>query len=136
MKNLFLIFLITTLFLPLSLFATENAELPIYTEQQTSFLITAEQPQFIIKLKSNPTTGYSWFLKKYASRYLQALAHRFQGPDTKMLGAPGYELWTFKMKPAAFVVPLRTSLSFAYLRPWEKNEPSPSLVFWISTKGK
>jgi len=139
MKTLFRFFLIVSFILPLTAIAAfASSEIPVYTEQKTSFIITPEQPEFIIKLKSNPTTGYSWFLREYHSRYLEPIKHRFLRPENSkmIMGAPGYELWTFKVKPAAFVVPLRTSFVFNYLRPWEKRDPITKLVFWISTKGR
>lgn len=120
---------------PLQSVAAVNAELPVYTEQKTGVVVTAEQPEFSIKLKSNPTTGYSWFLRDYHSRYLTPVKHVFQAPETpQRAGAPGFEVWTFRMKPEAFTVPLQTALRFVYARPWEKNEQPTAVVFWVSTK--
>src|SRR5688572_21925976 len=42
-----------------SLFAEANN---VHTVDKTSFVITADTPEFILKLKSNPTTGYTWVL--------------------------------------------------------------------------
>lgn len=123
-------------FLMLSLLSIANAiETPtIYTAQKTHITITTAQPQFIIQLKSNPTTGFSWFLKKYNPQWIQPIKHHFQAPDNpKLIGAPGYELWTFKVKPEGFTKPLQTSMIFVYQRPWEKTNPATKLTFWIST---
>ncbi len=134
MKSRLSLFLIANLFLPLAAFA---AAIPVYTEQKTSIVATTSQPEFIIKLKSNPTTGYSWFLREYNANYLQPVKHRYQAAENrKLIGASGYELWTFKMKPEAFNVPRQMPLRFVYARPWEKSEESTSLVFWISTTEK
>jgi len=108
----------------------------IYTEDKTNILVTAAQPQFTIKLKSNPTTGYSWFLREYDSNLVSPVKHTFQHADQGLMGAPGYELWTFKMKPAALVVPQQTIIRFNYARPWTSTDTSTQLVFHVVTQSK
>lgn len=137
MKKLIQLALILNLALPFSGFAAEKTGIPVYTEQKTSVFATADQPEFIIKLKSNPTTGYSWFLREYNTHYLEPVKHEFKAAENrKLVGAPGYEVWTFKLKPAAFAVPLQTTLRFVYARPWEKSGQTTGLVFWVSTLEK
>lgn len=138
MKNLLSLLLGLSLTLPLVATATtEKPETPSYNEQKTSILVTADQPEFSIKLKANPTTGYSWFLRECNTRYLEPVKHSFQPPENKkLIGAPGYELWTFKVKPEAFNVPHQTPLRFVYARPWEKSDQSTGIVFWVSTMEK
>lgn len=137
MKKWFSVALTLCLAWPFCSFAATGVELPVYTEQKTGVVVTAEQPEFSIKLKSNPTTGYSWFLREYHSRYLTPVKHVFQAPvNRKLVGAPGFEVWTFRMKPEAFTVPLQTALRFIYARPWEKSGQSTAVVFWISTQEK
>ncbi len=117
--------------------STINKEDAVYTQDKLSISVSANQPEFTIKLKSNPTTGYSWFLKSYSEKLIQPVKYVFQAPqDKKLMGAPGYELWTFRAKPDAFVVPQQTSLSFAYARPWETDVNSQPLVFTVNTKAE
>jgi len=104
----------------------------VYTQDKPVAVITAEQPEFIIKLKSNPTTGYTWFLRGYNNDLLQPISHSFQAPDSTMVGAPGFELWTFKVKATAFVVPQQTSIRLAYSRPWEASESASQLMFRVT----
>jgi len=113
-----------------------NTDPSVYTEQKTSIFVTPDHPEFAIKLKSNPTTGYSWFLKNYDSQLIEAENHSYQATQTHLMGAPGYEIWTFKVKPQAFAVPQQISLNFVYVRPWEKNQPTKPLTFVVSTQGK
>jgi inhibitor of cysteine peptidase len=112
--------------------AVPVSEPTVYTQDKPVAIVTAAQPEFVIKLKSNPTTGYTWFLRNYNTDLLQPVSHSFQAPDTTMVGAPGFELWTFKVKPAAFVVPQQTSIRFAYSRPWEAAESATPLVFRVT----
>jgi inhibitor of cysteine peptidase len=116
---------------------TPRVELPIYTQDKLAAVVTSDQPEFVIKLKSNPTTGYSWFLRDYNFELIVPISHVFEpAEDKKLLGAPGYETWIFKAKPAAFVVPQQTSIRFVYARPWETGEGSMQLMFKVSMENK
>jgi len=102
-----------------------------FTEDKTSIALTKQESSFTLKLKSNPTTGYSWFLREYDSNLLTPLKHSFKPPSGKLIGAPGYELWTFRVKPAAFVVPQQTVIRMMYARPWQTDHAT-QVVFKIS----
>ncbi len=115
--------------------ATEQAPpATIYSEDKTAIQVTASDPVFTIKLKSNPTAGYSWFVRSYDENFVQPVKHSFVPPaNKKLLGAPGYEVWTFKVKPAGFVVPVQTVIRLVYARPWETTDQAKQLVFLITT---
>jgi inhibitor of cysteine peptidase len=106
----------------------------IYTEDKLNIMVTKDQPQFVIRLKANPTTGYSWFLREYNSSLITPLKHQYEAPNTKLIGAPGYEVWTFSIKPTGFTVPQVTQIHFVYARPWESDVNNQQLVFKISTE--
>lgn len=108
----------------------------VYNEDKQNILVTADQPTFTIELKSNPTTGYSWFLREYDTDLITAVKHKFQKGQADLMGAPGYEVWTFKVKPAAFAVPQQLQLRFIYTRPWQGSESSTQITFRISTQAK
>lgn len=106
----------------------------IYTEDKLNIMVTKDQPQFVIRLKANPTTGYSWFLREYDSSLIMPLKHQYEAPNTKLLGASGYEVWIFSVKPAGFTVPQVTQIHFLYARPWEPDVNNQQLIFKISTE--
>lgn len=108
----------------------------IYTEDKQSIMVSADHPEFTLKLKSNPTTGYSWFLRDYDPDMMTPIKHSFEGTTPKLMGSPSYELWTFKVKPTAFVVPQETVIRMVYTRPWETNDGSTQIVFRVMTQGK
>lgn len=111
------------------------AETQTYTQDKTAFTISAQDKEFVIKLKSNPTTGYTWFLTDYNSALLEPVKHVFEpATNKKLIGAPGYELWIFRAKPAAFVVPQQTLIRFVYSRPWEKLDQGQVETFRITTR--
>lgn len=113
--------------------AAPKATLPtVFTIDKPDIMVSATQPSFILKLKANPSTGYLWFLRDYDASLLAPVSHTYQKPDAKLMGAPGYDLWTFKMKPAAFIVPRQTSLRMIYARPFSNENVTP-VLFSIST---
>ncbi len=118
--------------------STENNSVihNIFTEEQPNIVIAADQPEFTIKLKSNPTTGYSWFLREYDTTFITPIKHRFEADVKKLIGAAGYEWWTFRIKPAGFVVPQQTLIRFIYARPWQSTDSATQSFFRITMQGK
>lgn len=110
--------------------------IPVYTEAKQNILITTDNPQFIIQLKSNPTTGFSWFLREYDANLITPIKHHFIAAKTGLMGAPGYEVWTFNVKPAAFIVPQQTTIHFVYARPWQGADNSTQTIFHVTTQDK
>lgn len=109
----------------------------VYSEDKLNIAVTSKQPQFVIKLKSNPTTGYSWFLREYDANLIVPLKHSFEQATTNnLIGAPGYEVWTFSVKPSAFTVPQQTAIRMVYARPWQANEGATQLIFRVTIAGK
>lgn len=107
----------------------------VYTEDKPVAVVTSSNPVFSIKLKSNPTTGYSWYLRSYDTNVLQPVKHIFEQPENrKLLGAPGYEVWTFRVKPDGFKVPMQTMIRFVYARSWQIDEQGKQLVFQVTTQ--
>ncbi len=105
-----------------------------YTEDKPVVRVEAKSPQFSIRLKSNPTTGYSWYLRSYDSNVMQPVKQVYEPPvNKKLIGAPGYEVWTFRVKPAGFVVPMQTVIRFVYARAWEVNGQAKQVVFQVTT---
>lgn len=130
------IFQIVLAVLAVNFFVSANAAVTTYTEDKPSVTVDPHQPTFIIKLKSNPTTGYSWFLREYNNNLLLPVKHAYQHPDAKLAGAGGFELWTFRMKPAGFIVPQQTTIRFIYARPWQGADNSTQVVFRVTTTAK
>jgi predicted secreted protein len=98
-------------------------------------MVSKKEPQFIIKLQSNPSTGYSWFLQDYNQSIVQPLKHTYESGDKTLMGAGGVEIWTFKIKPEGLIVPQQTSLHFLYARPWSE-ENTKEVIFQISTNNE
>ena len=132
------IFIQAFVFVAIILFSTawaaKEASTPVYTQKTPYIHVSASDPQFTVTLISNPTTGYSWFLKN-PHPDLELIRHHFQtASQTTLIGAPGSELWVFKVRAKAFATaPLKIPLQLIYVRPWEKARPAETVVFWITT---
>lgn len=127
------LFLFTTfLFLISAAMAAPQTKAVTFNSPDTPIRVQSSNPEFTLTLQSNPTTGYSWFLVKYDSGMISAVSHKYVAPDSKLMGASGYEVWTFKVSPAAFTVPRTSKVVMQYARPWEKHSGSKS-VFKIYT---
>lgn len=73
-----------------------------------------------LELAENPSTGYSWRIDRNASHGLDRVAITDEGhePGPNLPGAPGTHRWRIRaLKPG------RTTIEFAYQRPWE---PAPA----------
>jgi len=73
--------------------------------------------QFVIKLESNPTTGYNWQLSEIPDpSMLEFIRQGYILPQNKLIGAGGQEEWVFKaLKPG------KIKILFKYVRAWEKE---------------
>lgn len=89
--------------------------------------VDASQDRFIISLPSNPTTGYSWTVKKYDNTLLTVLSSQFFRAKTKMMGASGQTVFNFAIKPG-ITLPASTQILFLYARPWEPQNGTPEVV--------
>jgi len=110
------------------------AETPIYTIEKTTIVISHDQPEFIIKLKANPTTGYTWILREYDKNQLELVKHEFVRGPSQLVGAPGYDFWTFHAKPDFFTQSQQTTIRLTYMRPWEPITTNTKDVVFVITK--
>jgi inhibitor of cysteine peptidase len=72
--------------------------------------------QFILRLPSNPTTGFRWLLRDSAPQVLQSLGPEvFSNPeDAGLVGSAGVSTWRFQVVNAG-----EGQLALTYERPWE-----------------
>lgn len=72
--------------------------------------------QFILRLPSNPTTGFRWLLRDAAPQVLQSLGPEvYSNPeDAGLVGSAGVSTWRFQVAKAG-----EGQLALTYERPWE-----------------
>ena len=78
---------------------------------------------FIIALKSNPTTGYTW-KPDYDSDMLELLKQEFV-LQSRAIGGGGEETFEFKARRAG-----ETQVKMLYQREWE-NQPRETKLFTV-----
>jgi predicted secreted protein len=107
---------------------------PEFSDPSKPIVADENSATFIVRLKSNPTTGYTWFIKQINPQILKIDAHRYVPPQRQIPGAGGYEEWAFRVKPNAFkAAPISTTIQMFYARPWEKREGKP-ITFTVRVK--
>lgn len=80
--------------------------------------------EFIIKIKTNPATGYSWSFQQQPDKDLIQFVDRKPEDEVedeeseRLVGAPEYELWKFRALNFG-----ETAIKLQYHRPWEKDVP-------------
>ena len=84
---------------------------------------------FTIRMESNPTTGYGWQLSKTLDNKISLVTNAYIPPDSKLCGAGGHEVWTFKAVGEG-----QMEISMNYVRPWEKDQPARTNVFTVIVK--
>ena len=72
----------------------------------------------IIKLKENPTTGYSWQMKFTNTDVIEVQENKYIAPNTNLVGAGGERKCLLKALKTG-----TATIEGEYLRPWEKNIP-------------
>ena len=100
--------------------------------QTTSGTILATAGEnFVITLNSNMTTGYHWELAKPLDKNkIELVSSNYIAPSTKLIGAGGKEVWTFKALKTG-----KASIFLKYVRPWEKNvAPASEKSFYITIR--
>ncbi len=70
--------------------------------------------KIIVKLCSNPTTGFQWEYKMSVENVLTEQEHNFEKSDVNLTGAAGMESWTFEAGKSGTVEVLMT-----YSQPWD-----------------
>lgn len=84
---------------------------------------------FTISLESNPTTGYHW-MPDFNAEYLELKESKFvPGTTEEVVGAGGKEEFNFLALKSGEV-----EAKFAYMRPWESQQPLEIKVYKVVIK--
>ena len=96
-------------------------------------VVTSKNPVYTLRLNSNPTTGFSWFMVSYPKNLVNITKHKFIPPNSKLIGAGGVSVWQFKATPEALAVPTVIKVEMMYARPWGISSQSTVQTFYIVT---
>ena len=83
-------------------------------------LTTKVGTDIIVRLESNPTTGYSWRTAEFEPGIIEKVSNEYQPYNTtgNVVGSGGTEIWIFKAIKKG-----KITITFEYVRPWEKDIP-------------
>lgn len=84
------------------------------------------QSLFVVTLPANPTTGYQWQIKSYDKNLVTLKDSQYVKSSTA-IGGGGTMIYQFSLINGKNW-PKSTSLTFTYLRPWEKNQGTDTVV--------
>ncbi len=130
-KNLWILLGLFMLMTPLLVAAYD---IPVYTEANRQIVQNANQAEFTIRLDSNPSTGYSWFLKPCDPNYIKVVQHQYIANTNKsLIGAGGVEMWRFRLSKMALTTPHIFNIEFVYARAWENKPGVKTVVFQVAT---
>jgi len=101
------------------------------------FIVRSSDPEFVVRLPSNRTTGFSWFLlSDNKKNVIEAVSAKYQLSKRKMLGAPGVSVWTFNVDKDAFDVPRILHVTMMYARPWDLKNARKKVITVITLQDK
>lgn len=105
-----------------------------FADPSKPIIVSAEAPEFQIQLKANPgSTGYRWFyLADNSSPLVTVESEKYIPSNTKLIGAPGTDIWTFKVDSKAFNAPTAMTVTLAYAQSWNVSS-AKKLVLQVVT---
>jgi inhibitor of cysteine peptidase len=94
----------------------------VVTEANNGGSVTLKSGEVLeVRLKSQPGTGYKWYLNADPSPCLQQLEESVTTPDSPGVGRPVFQVFKFKGQKHGTV-----TLKLSYMRAWEKSKPPAS----------
>lgn len=80
--------------------------------------VNVNNPNFVVTLPSNPTTGFQWQVVNFDKNLLILSNSTYENPKTKLIGAGGQMHFTFALQKGKSY-PESTVIVLKYARPWE-----------------
>lgn len=103
-----------------------------FTQNNKPFILTADNPTVTITLPSNPTTGFTWSIQKYDTNLLKLVSQKYTPPNTRLMGAPGIQQYTFQAIKTGFTVTQVGHVVLKYARQWTTVGATPkTYVFYV-----
>jgi predicted secreted protein len=118
-----LLSLMTTVFSATSELKTDKA-----------IVVKATDPEAVIALKANSTTGFRWFIEDYPADLVDAVQEKYLPPTHQehALGASGVSQWKISLSKEAFTAPHLIPLTFRYARSWDLSDSKEKTVYLVT----
>lgn len=92
--------------------------LAVYGQGIETLSVQSNKPVFTISLAGNATTGFEWSVVDYNKELFTLTNSHYEPPHTKLVGAGGQMIFTFKLNPGK-KYPKTSTMHFKYARSWE-----------------
>ena len=112
------LFLIAGLLLVLVVITGCTKNVEVNQEMNGGSVILEQGQTLVLKLASNPTTGYDWEIVDLNSAILEQVGEVDYKSDSALIGSGGVNTYTFKAVGSGNI-----QLSLVYHRSWEKEIP-------------
>ena len=87
----------------------------------TTITVSKKNPEFSIRVKSNPTTGFQWRVKQIDDKILEFSGKKYIKSRSKLIGSGGETVMKFKLKKNK-KYPASTQLILFYSQQWNPNK--------------
>ena len=87
----------------------------------TTITVSKKNPEFSIRVKSNPTTGFQWRVKQIDDNVLEFVGKKYIKSRSKLIGSGGETVMKFKFKKST-KYPSSTQLMLFYSQQWNPNK--------------
>ena len=125
-KRTIQLFAALLLFLLLATGCGRPAEITLDMSADGSQVMMETDQELVIRLESNPTTGYSWTVQEIDTAVLQQIGDvEYETAETGLVGSGGWESCRFEAVAAG-----QTTLELVYRRPWEEDA-APEQTFTL-----
>ena len=116
-KRIISLFAAMLLFLLLTTGCSQPAEITLDMSADGSQVAMDTGQELVVRLESNPTTGYSWAVLGIDTAVLRQIGDvEYEPADTGLVGSGGWESCRFEAVAAG-----QTTLELVYRRPWEED---------------
>ena len=102
-----------------------------FSNPNKTIVISGDSHGFTLTLKSNATTGYRWLLADYNPNMFQVAGATYVAPNNKLVGAPGYEKWVFKLNANNYGIPIVSKIKMQYAQPWAAANSTSYTTFTV-----
>jgi len=106
---------------------TDDAAMVTEADADRTVMLHVQQ-DLIVTLGSNPSTGYEWVFQMTPEGYLSLNSSDYESVESQRSGsgAGGKQTFRFTARRSG-----RTTLDFAYRRPWEPDRPGGSIHYLV-----
>ena len=112
------LFLIASVLLVLAFAAGCTKNVAVNEEMNGGSVVLEQGQTLVLKLTSNPTTGYDWEIVDLNTAILEQVGEVEYKSDSALIGSGGVNTYTFKAVGSG-----NMQLSLVYHRSWEKDIP-------------